>query len=119
MTSRGGAAAAAGSKLKQPAEETELADTRDSTNDAALEILKRLEPAIAGLATRLTAIEGRLTSVETRLGAVEISVANLQGRVSQLPTSWLMLTAIVTTVIAVTGGTAAILFAALNYARAS
>lgn len=95
-----------------------MADVKDSTNDAALEILKRLEPAIAVLATRLTSIEGRLTSIETRLGDLEVTVARMEGRVSQLPTSWLMLTAIMPTVIAVTGGTAAILFAALSYARA-
>jgi hypothetical protein len=85
--------------------------------DDALAILRRIEPAIAVLATRLTSIEGRLTSIETRLGDLEVTVARMEGRVSQLPTSWLMLTAIAATVIAVTGGTAAILFAALNYAK--
>lgn len=85
--------------------------------DDALAILKRLEPAISVLANRVAAIETRLTVIETRLGALEVQVANLQGQVSQLPTSWLLLVAIVTTVIAVTGGTAAILFAALSYAK--
>jgi hypothetical protein len=88
--------------------------TRDET---ALDILKRLEPAISGLANRVAAIETRLTVIETRLGSLEVQVANLQGRVSQLPTSWLMLTAIVATVFTVTATTAGVLFAALNYAK--
>jgi predicted nucleic acid-binding Zn-ribbon protein len=96
-------------------------DDHTTTSDAALEILKRLEPAISGLASRLTSIEGRLTAMESRLTTIEgdvvkirVEVANLQGRVSQMPTTLQLLTAIVATVF----GTAGILFAALNYAKA-
>lgn len=90
-----------------------MATEHTTTSDAALEILKRLEPAISGLATRLTAIEGRLTAIEADVVKIRVEVANLQGRVSQMPTTLQLLTAIVATVF----GTAGILFAALSYAK--
>jgi hypothetical protein len=77
--------------------------------DDALDILKRLEPAIAGLASRLTAIESRLTAIEVDLVEIRIEVAELRGRVSQLPTSWMMFTAIVVLIFTVMGGTFGIL----------
>jgi hypothetical protein len=92
--------------------------------DDALAILRRSEPLLAGIAidiavlkTDVATIKTDVAVLKTDVSGLRIDVANLQGRVSQLPTSWQMLTAIVTTVIAVTGGTAAILFAALNYAK--
>jgi hypothetical protein len=92
--------------------------------DDALAILKRLEPMLIGIATDVAVLKTDVATIKTDVAglktdvvALKVDVANLQGRVSQLPTSWQMLTAIVTTVIAVTGGTAAILFAALNYAK--
>lgn len=109
-----------------------MAETHTTSNDAALEILKRLEPVltriaadtaglttdVAGLKTDVATIKADVALLKTEVSGLTTGVANLQGRVSQLPTSWQMVTAIVATIIAVTGGTAAIVFAAMNYARA-
>lgn len=84
-----------------------------TSNDAALEILKRLEPAIAGLAARLTNIESRLTAIEADVVSLKVDIANLQGRVGELPTNLQMLMAIVATVFSVAG----IMLATLTYAR--
>lgn len=69
------------------------------------------------LTTTLNAILERLVRIEEGQQKLAVEIANLQGRVSQLPTSWLMLTAIVATVFTVTATTAGVLFAALNYAK--
>jgi hypothetical protein len=69
------------------------------------------------LTTTLKDIRERLTRIEEGQQKLAVEIANLQGRVSQLPTSWLMLTAIVATVFTVTATTAGVLFAALNYAK--
>lgn len=79
--------------------------------DESLEILRRLEPVVTHIVTRLDKIETRLDKIETRLDKVEVrldkieigfeklderlrkvevEVAGLQGRVSQLPTTWTM-----------------------------
>lgn len=87
-----------------------MATDQVTTNEGALEILKRLEPV-------LTSIDVRLTVIETQQRAMGQDVANLQGRVSQIPTSWQMITAILAMIFTIMGGTAAILFAALNYAK--
>jgi hypothetical protein len=68
-------------------------------------------------AVTLKDIRERLIRIEEGQQKLAVEVAHLQGRVSQLPTSWLMLTAIVATVFTVTATTAGVLFAALNYAK--
>lgn len=70
------------------------------------------------LTDALKAILDRLTRIEEGQQKLAVEVANLQGRVSQLPTTWQMFTAIVGIVFATLAGTAGVLFAALNYARA-
>jgi hypothetical protein len=76
------------------------------------------------LAETLKAILAHLVRIETRMDRIEegqqklrVEMAEVSGRVSQLPTSWQMLTAIVATVFTVTATTAGVLFAALNYAK--
>lgn len=92
-----------------------MGEDKSTTADEALDILKRLEPALAGLASRMTGIETRMTNLETRMGALEVGVANLQGRVSQLPTAWAMFTAIVVLIFTVMGGTVGILALARTF----
>ena len=57
-------------------------------------VLGRLEPLLGRIDGRLGAVETRLGAVETRLGAfddrlrgVELGVAELKGRVTELPTT--------------------------------
>jgi len=56
------------------------------TNDETLQILRRLEPAISDVQTRLGRLEDRMYHVETRLENVEIRVGDLETRVGNLET---------------------------------
>jgi hypothetical protein len=69
------------------------------------------------ITTTLKDIRERLTRIEEGQQKLRVEMAEVSGRVSQLPTSWQMLTAIVATVFTVTATTAGVLFAALNYAK--
>ncbi|WP_029010665.1 hypothetical protein [Azospirillum halopraeferens] len=53
------------------------------SNDEALDILRRIEPALARLASR-----DDIAKMDDRLRKVEENVARLDGRVSQPPTLW-------------------------------
>jgi hypothetical protein len=72
-----------------------MSDTLDRTT--------RLEAAVAR-------IEAKLDKVDDRLGTVLTDVAELRGRVSQLPSAWLMVTAIVAGQVALAGLIAAVVF---------
>jgi hypothetical protein len=69
------------------------------------------------LTTKLNAILDQLTRIEEQQQKLRVEIAYLTGQVSEIPTSWQMLTAIVATVFTVTATTAGVLFAALNYAK--
>lgn len=69
------------------------------------------------LEMRVARVEDDIKSIKASLQNLEVSVARLDGRVSQLPTAWTMFTAIVTTIVATWGAGAAIVFALLRAAR--
>lgn len=86
-----------------------MAANQNTTDDEALAILRRLEPALTGLANRMAGLETRMTGLEARMGALEVGVAELRGKVSQIPTWWQMLTIIAGLILAVMGGTIGVL----------
>ncbi len=59
---------------------------RPGENDEALEILRRLEPAITDVQTRLGRLEKHMDHVEKRLESVEIRLGNVESRVQHLET---------------------------------
>lgn len=87
-----------------------MAEAKTSTDGDALEILKRLEPVLISIDTRLTAIEVQQRAVENRLSRIE-------GQLTHMPTAIGIATTILIAVIGNGAATAAIVFAILNYAR--
>ena len=92
-----------------------IAGGASGPHDPGMELrLQRLEEAFPRIEALLKSIDDRLRRVETevdRVRNVEIELAELKGRVSQLPSTWAMLTAI-------TGGQvafAAVIFAMLRF----
>lgn len=69
------------------------------------------------LEQRVSRLEDDLKDIRSTLKALEVSIARLDGRVSQLPTAWTMFTAIITTVVATWGAGAAIVFTLLRFAK--
>ena len=90
------------------------------------DILRRLEPMIARTDERVKVVESRMVTIESRIAsleaglmrlddrgrAVETDVAELKGRVSQLPSTWELISTITASQAALLGFT----FAILRYA---
>jgi hypothetical protein len=55
-------------------------------NDEALDILRRLEPALARVTTDLGEIKGEVKQLDDRLRRVEIDVAEIRGQIKSMPT---------------------------------
>lgn len=75
--------------------------------DEATEILRRLEPAITGISTRLDKIEAEQRRLGDALTKTQVELGELRGRVSQLPT----LVQIVGAVLGINAGIIALGFA--------
>lgn len=69
------------------------------------------------LEQRVGRLEDDMKELKAGLKAVEVTLARLDGRISQLPTAWTMFTAIITTVVATWGAGAAIVFTLLRFAK--
>ena len=75
--------------------------------DETLDILRRLEPALAGITSRLDKLETELHQQGQTIVKLGTDVARLEGRVSQLPT----LVQIVGAVLGINAGIIALGFA--------
>ena len=96
-----------------------MATDQHNTADETLDILKRLEPLlgrigsdVAVLKADVAGLRADMTRLDDRVRVIGQDVANLQGRISQLPTSWVMFTAIAVLIFTVMGGSFGILAAA-------
>lgn len=69
------------------------------------------------LDARVTRLEDDMREVKASLKNIEISMARMDGKLSQLPTAWTMFIAIITTVVATWGAGAAIVFTLLRSAK--
>ena len=70
-----------------------------------------MEIRVAHLEEDVREIKVILRSMDTRMGSIEVGVGELRGAMQNLPTAWLMLTAIVTGQITLAG----LLFVALRF----
>jgi hypothetical protein len=73
--------------------------------------------AIAPDSLTLKDIRESLTRIEEGQTKLAVEVAYIRGQVSEMPTNWQMLMAIVAIVFTTLAGTAGVLFAALSYAK--
>jgi hypothetical protein len=63
----------------------------------------RLEDQFGRIETLLTRLDGRLEKLDDRVRNVEIELSGLKGKISQLPSTWAMMTAIIGSQIAFAG----------------
>ena len=59
---------------------------RPGENDGALDILRRLEPALSDIKDSIGRLDQRVETVETRLENIDVRVGNLETRVGNLET---------------------------------
>ncbi len=78
--------------------------------DDAVDILRRLEPAIAKLDSRLDRLEAEQRRQADTMTKIAVEVGELRGKVSQLPT----LVQIIAAVLAVNAGIVALSFSIAN-----
>ncbi len=71
-----------------------------------------MEVRVAHLEEYVRDIKGILRSSDSRLTGIEVGIAELRGRMQNLPTAWLMLTAIIGGQMTLVG----LLYAAMRFA---
>lgn len=79
----------------------------------------RLEADMSEVKASLKAIEAAIAYLPTAadLTTLRVDVAEMKGRVSQLPTAWMMFIAIVTTVVTTWSAGAAMVFTVLRLSK--
>jgi archaellum component FlaC len=87
----------------------QAADAREADTREVRNALSRIEALIRGLDDRVGRLEDRVGGVDDKARRVEVELAELKGRVSQLPTAWMLFTGGSGLILAIFGASFALL----------